>query len=516
MYCYKVGKMEVIAVLKKKLKKADKKELAFLVLIFLVAAFLRLYRLGDLYSFLGDQGRDVLIVRDILLFKNFPFVGPTTSVGNFYLGPFYYYFIAPSLLLSWFDPIGPAIFVSLLGIFTCLILYYFLKSFISHRVAVISTIFYCLSPVIVQQTRFSWNPNPVPLFLLLAFFLILKWVKLKKDKYFYWAIVCLAVLWQLHYITLVLLPVIAVFLLFRKQLLSVGRLVKAGLILIISSFPLILFDIRHGFVNLKGLWLFVVQSVGGSDNRGRFFSRFLSYSWDRWRIIHKEFFGLVDGSIIHKLIILFGFVGVAVLIARYKKNKDGFSLLMLLWGFFGTLFLSFYQGSLHVYYLLSLLPLVPILISVAADLLILKWSLLGGMVAGVVVFLLGINMMSQNYHYLTRVGNLNIKAIKEVVEYIGIESGGNEFNFALLAEHNYDSSYRYFFDIFSMPAEYTDKVTDQLFVVCEELDKCLPEGNPKWEIAVFDAYYGGKIVKVSEKQIRGTVKVFRFLGISSE
>jgi hypothetical protein len=46
-------------------------------------------------TFLGDEGRDALVL--LRLFRNFdiPFLGPTASVGGFFLGPFYYYLIAP-------------------------------------------------------------------------------------------------------------------------------------------------------------------------------------------------------------------------------------------------------------------------------------------------------------------------------------------------------------------------------------------------------------------------------------
>jgi hypothetical protein len=49
--------------------------------------------------------------------KNFNlfFIGPQTSIGNMYLGPFFYYLIAPSLLLANFSPVGPAIFIGLVA-----------------------------------------------------------------------------------------------------------------------------------------------------------------------------------------------------------------------------------------------------------------------------------------------------------------------------------------------------------------------------------------------------------------
>ena len=67
---------------------------ALLSLILLFSAFLRLYKIEDYMTFLGDQGRDVLIVYNIL-HGHLTLLGPTSSVGGFFLGPFYYYFMAP-------------------------------------------------------------------------------------------------------------------------------------------------------------------------------------------------------------------------------------------------------------------------------------------------------------------------------------------------------------------------------------------------------------------------------------
>ena len=41
-----------------------------LIIILVIAAFLRLYRIGDYMEYLGDQGRDITIIRDFL--KKYP------------------------------------------------------------------------------------------------------------------------------------------------------------------------------------------------------------------------------------------------------------------------------------------------------------------------------------------------------------------------------------------------------------------------------------------------------------
>ena len=74
-------------------------EILLLIVILIISAFMRLYRIRDYIVFLGDEGRDVIVVRNIL-HGDLTLLGPTASVGGFYLGPIYYYMMAPFLWLA--------------------------------------------------------------------------------------------------------------------------------------------------------------------------------------------------------------------------------------------------------------------------------------------------------------------------------------------------------------------------------------------------------------------------------
>ena len=53
-----------------------------IAVILVVAAFMRLYRIADYMTFLGDEGRDVLVVYNIL-HGHLTLLGPTSSVADF-------------------------------------------------------------------------------------------------------------------------------------------------------------------------------------------------------------------------------------------------------------------------------------------------------------------------------------------------------------------------------------------------------------------------------------------------
>src|SRR3989344_8837512 len=109
---------------------------AVLVGVVLIAVFFRFWQIRDYMVFLGDEGRDMMVIREIFTEHHIPFLGPTASVGGFYLGPMYYWMAAPFLLLWGFDPVGPSYMVAAVGVATVLLLYKFLKSAIGFWPAI--------------------------------------------------------------------------------------------------------------------------------------------------------------------------------------------------------------------------------------------------------------------------------------------------------------------------------------------------------------------------------------------
>ncbi|MBP7774501.1 glycosyltransferase family 39 protein [Candidatus Woesebacteria bacterium] len=195
-----------------------KKTLFALTLILLVAVWLRLYKLPETYQFLGDQGRDAIVMSEMLRGQRMQLTGPTMSVGGFHLGPFFYYLTAPSLLLSQFDPLGPAVFQALLGVLTVLMLYLCVSQYSSTQAGLIAALLAAVDPTLVHFSRFSWNPNAVPLFTVFALYAFLQYRKTQQLK---WLLICGVVFFfliQLHYVTLLLLvPVLLQWWMFKKK-----------------------------------------------------------------------------------------------------------------------------------------------------------------------------------------------------------------------------------------------------------------------------------------------------------
>ncbi len=221
----------------------------------------RLAYLPESLQFLADQGRDAIIANGIL-HGDIAFVGPSTSVGNMYLGPLYYYFMAPWLLLSGYSPLGPAYAVAFLGILTLPLMYIVGKRLIGPTAAFIAVLLYTFAPYVLVYTRFSWNPNPAPIVTLGM--LYAGW-RAWKGSAWWW--VGVAVGWlimiQLHYVALLsaapfgLLWMVDLVRSYRRtdkqRLFILAKTLFASLgLFLISILPLVVFDFRFDHVIYKG------------------------------------------------------------------------------------------------------------------------------------------------------------------------------------------------------------------------------------------------------------------------
>jgi 4-amino-4-deoxy-L-arabinose transferase-like glycosyltransferase len=236
-----------------------------LLFIIGISLFTHLYRLGETYNFHNDEGRDVLIALRMLETGKPVLLGPQTSVGNMYLGPLYYYLMAPALWLSGLDPIGPAIMVALLGVVTTVLLYQTGRRWFKERGGIVAALFFALTPIMVHFTRSSWNPNVVPV-VALAMLMCLDWIEAKTEKrqrlgYLAFGLAA-GVLFQLHYVAMTLPGLLGLYLLWRRQVSWSGLwLILLGFGL--TSSPFWLFEARHHFVNIVAFVRFVTSGSHG-------------------------------------------------------------------------------------------------------------------------------------------------------------------------------------------------------------------------------------------------------------
>lgn len=481
--------------------KQHKAETAIILIIFFVAAFLRFYKLDGYMTFLGDEGRDALVMKRILVEHDIPLLGPPTSVGNIYLGPLYYYMMAVPMAIFWLNPVAAAGMIAVIGVATVGLIYYLSRVWFGRIPAVVASFLYAVSPINIDYSRFSWNPNPAPFFALLV---ILGLYMCHKSKNFRWFIltgVALAFAVQMHYLAFILLPVTLILWIYelknseKLQNLWQGTAIAIFLFMILMS-PLIIFDFRYNFVNTKAL-LALFGGKGGAVNLN-IFGSFLN-------IIPIYFQKLIGRYMVGQNLYIAYFVGLFIVFMLFLSKKFSHInkwpyFVLGVWLVVGLLGLSLYKGDIYDHYLGFLNPVPYLLLGGGIALMPGKWK-----VVIAVVFLITLGWINFQKNPLLAQPNNQLKRTQDIARFIINESDNKPFNFALLAERNYDSAYQYYLWLFGRePKVVPIEVTDQLFVVCED-QICNPINNPKYEIAGFG---WSKIEKID---IVEGVKVYKLI-----
>ncbi len=467
----------------------------FLFVILSVAIFLRFYNLKDSLMFQGDQGRDALVVANIFKDLDPVFIGPVTSIGNMYLGPFYYYFMLPFLFLSYPSPLGPVYGVAALAVLTVFLLFKITAKIFDQSTAYLATVFFTLSASVVNLARFSWNPNIAPFFsLLMLYFSYLAW---KKDTR-YWLLVsiCFSLLIQLHYVAL--LAIFGAFLVFLFQIFDKKvnniKLIKnvffALVIFLFSLIPLGLFDYKHNFVNIKSFSSIVTEKESFDLERkvGRqgfaAISKFITLDLkDRAsQIMFEPSFGV--NKLNHPLLFV-TLLLTAFYLFRHKFKLSDAEKVLLAYLVPGILGLSVYQHQVYEHYIAYLFPFVYIFYGLFFAKIKNKWFSLSLLLPFFIYFIFN----NFNRYYLAD-NSWTIDDMQKTSEEIYKRVKDNEkYNIVLLSESKdlYGMNYRYFLSTNpNPPVKMEDHhLAQKLFIINEEKIEKNVLDSLIYEIVVF-------------------------------
>lgn len=494
-------------------KLAKHKENILLFFILLFAVFLRLYRIGEYMTFLGDEGRDALVVYNILHGK-LTLLGPTASVGGFFLGPIYYYFIAPFLWLFNYNPVGPAVMVALFGTATVFLVYKVAAEFFNKQAALMSAILYAISPLVVAYSRSSWNPNLMPFFSLLTLYLFYRGIKSNSNKIICLSGISFGIAMQLHYISVFLGVVIvlygayALYLKFGTFSKSIKHIIGYNTIFLIGFFigwlPFLAFEVRHGFQNIQNIINFIFQPQGKDAivTNGGFLANITNVFLRLFGRLITNYPPPEQVSAQAHVNVFVWFWGTTLLAVgslwnlfyQYKKNKETEKrlqlALILFWLILGSGLFGFYRKNIYDYYLGFMFPLPFFLVG---NFLVFLWSkknVLRYISILVFLILLALNFSALPFRHSP---NRQLAQTEEIAKFVISKANERPYNFALISGNNSDHAYRYFFKIWTKDPVAIEKlsddpkrtsVTDQLLVICED-PNCHPLGNPSWEIAGF-------------------------------
>ena len=195
-----------------------------LLAIIIIGIFLRTYRFHDWLEFRNDQERDASIVSQVVTERSqWPLMGPYMSysgdgdhveTNSFHVGPMYYYFqiISAKIFGDYPDKLAyPDVFFAILSI---PLFFFFLNIYFKKNLSLGITGLYAISAYFIQYSRFAWNTNLIPFFVLLFLLSLYKFLIKNEKTHWIWVIllgVALGIGFQLHAIVMILFSITTFF-----------------------------------------------------------------------------------------------------------------------------------------------------------------------------------------------------------------------------------------------------------------------------------------------------------------
>ncbi len=339
--------------------------LLVVLIVFIGLRFTNIYRR---IQFNWDQERDARAAREILD-GNFTLIGPRVlGADNFFLGPYFYYLLMPFYWLSGGHPRAMIYFLLVNSLLFFVLAWLFLKEKYSFPVALTFLGLWAVNPALVKADIICWNPVVLPTLIILLWRLLDK-IRQDNRRNIFIIGLLLSVGINFHFQFIFLIP-FALVVLYKKAIRRRADWLALAVGLAIGFLPLLIFDLRHNFLNSKLLWQFIHQTGQAKDWLAwqpvvqNFFHRFLGFSLPT--IISALIFPLLGGLLFLKksdnnfwlsagvifLLILpvFAFYGqrpseyylnftipfLLLLLARLSAgNKLGLALIIFLIGFWG-------------------------------------------------------------------------------------------------------------------------------------------------------------------------------------
>ncbi len=224
-----------------------KPQLLLLILIIILALFFRTFKVVERADFGHDADLFSWIVKDIVLDGHLRLVGQETSASGIFIGPLFYYLLVPFFLLFNMDPVAVVAPITIIGMLAVISYYFVFTKLFNINVGLIASFLYAvlLSSAVWFDTR--WAPStPTNLWVIWYFYTI---VMISRGNFAVLPIlgILIGLVWHIHIALLPVLSAVPAAFLVSKKLPNRSQVIKFLITLLITSLPLIVFELRHDF-----------------------------------------------------------------------------------------------------------------------------------------------------------------------------------------------------------------------------------------------------------------------------
>ncbi|MCL4418698.1 glycosyltransferase family 39 protein [Patescibacteria group bacterium] len=424
-----------------------------LILIILLSLFPRSVDFLNGNPIFGfDQGRDYLVAKQIVIDHRFTLIGAQIGSGSAFIqgifqGPFYYYFLSLAFFLSGGSPNGAVLLMLILSLTTIIFSFYFGKKLFGTGFGLTAALLVAVSPTFISQARFAWAPYPESIFILLSFYFTFLFSQNNKTKIFLAAFFAGFVYnFEFAVAVPICLGLLIYSVYFFKRNLKAYLALFAGFVTALS--PMILFEMRHGFMGLKG---FISYLSSHNKSVVSFYPSAQSLIYDHWKsFLYNVSNTFPSGGILPPLAILILLILLTIYFLTKEQNINlkkfiAFLLFLIPIHFFVFYFL---KNTVWDYYLTALNFVYILLITYILYSSLCKKSYLISTLLSlflILLTLLGINnaIKTSLYDYSDYGGTAKVKGKIDAIDYIYKDASGKPFGLFVFSPPIYTYPYDY-------------------------------------------------------------------------
>lgn len=403
-------------------------------LVIFIAVFsltISLLKFSKGYIFEWDQADDAAKVVSIINQKKPLLIGPRVSNDDgFFVGPYHYYFLLPFYLITKGDPIAGCYAVAFINLITSLCSFLLIKKMFGSKIAFLSSIFMVLS-----LGKISWSVMYAPLISIIAFYICYQ--SINKKFYFPLAMLFTGIISNIHLVPISLIPIIIISFFLSKNKPNLKEIILGMVLFIIPFIPLIIFDLRHDFLNLTKLLSFIFVKDGGSNQL------FVESLWLRsfWRSLgFFNFFPLILNRLLSLILLI-----ISPFLFKNPKHK----ILIIIWFILPLIILSRYHGAISEYYYDMINFLLPLFFS-----LFLFQFIKNELLITIIVLLFSI--LSIYKISVSRPELITLNDKKMIVEYLVSQKQDQPFNLSYETGPSFEFGFDYLFKFYKNQPQNTN------------------------------------------------------------
>ena len=403
--------------------------LALLLLIFLLFSFFRFYNLDKRVIFDWDQERDAFAIKRILIEKRLTLIGPRVlGPEGFFLGPYFTYLLAPFYFLTRLHPKAMVFFLIVYNFGFFALTFLVLKKLFNHSIALIFLLIWSLHPGLIGIDTIVWNP------ILVSLVIIGVWYLVSQSQWFLTGIL-LGLGVNFHFQMIFLLPFYLSFLFFEGGKTVFKKLAVSFVGFLIPFLPLLVFDLRHNFLNFRLLSDFI-------SKKGEAFN---GLAWlPVWKNVAVGFIGKDTPFLLMAFYFLPLLIALYLLRRETEKFKQKFFLAtIILWLVFPFGFTFFGQRPSE-YYFNFLYPFLILLFAYFLLKIIKDWRLIFLLL--LLFFFFRIDQLKAGLQP-NSLGSFYKEKVVQRIDEIG---QGKKFNVSFSVPLGLDTGYRYLLEFYQI------------------------------------------------------------------